>query len=145
MIPDGNQSNGSRQDFIDLLCRITKSDEATDVQESNGHAQELVNSESEIIIIESQPNAEEGEIITIDDDEEDANSKKKEVEDGELSESPESDVSAARRQLIVRDSILVILCFSSIVDWRCRRVESTSVRPAIPCRCEKAKTRKSEK
>ena len=118
MIPDGNRSNGSRQDFINLLCRITKSDEATtttSVQESNGHAQELVNSDSEITIIESQPNAEEGEIITLDDDE-DANSKKKEVEDGELSESPESDVSATRRQLIVRDSILVILFFSSIVE-----------------------------
>ena len=94
MIPDGNQSNASRQDFIDLLSRITKADEetTTTIQESNGHPQALGNEESEVIIIESQPTTEEGEIITIDDSE-DVDSNKKEVEDGELSESPGSDVS----------------------------------------------------
>jgi hypothetical protein len=76
-------SSVSRQEFIDLLCRITKSDE------------EMATTESEVTIIDDVPTTEEGEIITIDDDDDDdddGNSNKKEVEDGELPESPASDV-----------------------------------------------------
>ena len=74
MMPDVKNSNAGRQEFIDLLCRITKPDEET-----------MVN-EPEIVIIEDQA-AEDGE-ITIDDDDEEG----KEMEDGEITESQGSDV-----------------------------------------------------
>jgi hypothetical protein len=79
MIPNVENSNVSRQEFIDLLCRITKSDEEM-----------TTNIESEITIIDDNSTVEEGEIITIDDDDE--NDEKKEIEDGEITESEGSDV-----------------------------------------------------
>lgn len=81
MIPDVNNSNVSRQEFIDLLCRITKTDEKMST----------TNNEPEITILDDNPTVEEGEIITIDDDDDD-DGEKKEVEDGEITESEGSDV-----------------------------------------------------
>lgn len=79
MIPDEKTSSVGRQEFIDLLCRITKtSDEAA--AETNA---------PDVPGIAETPAAEEGEIIPLDDDEA---SSKKEVEDGEITESQSSDV-----------------------------------------------------
>jgi len=75
MIPNVENSNVSRQEFIDLLCRITKSDEEM-----------ATNIESDITIIDDNSAVEEGEIITINDDDDD-DEEKKEMEDGEITES----------------------------------------------------------
>ena len=71
MIPNVENSNVSRQEFIDLLCRITKTDEEM-----------TTTMEQEITIIYDNSTVEEGKIITLDD----------EVEDGEITESQGSDV-----------------------------------------------------
>jgi hypothetical protein len=82
MIPDVKNSNVSRQEFIDLLCRITtKSDEEMQTNTN----------EQEITIIDDNSTVEEGEIITLDDDDDDDN-EKKDIEDGEITESEESNV-----------------------------------------------------
>lgn len=79
MMPETTNSTGSRQEFIDLLCRITNTDE-----ETNGN---IVN-EPEVTIVDDNSVAEEGEIITLDDDDEiEEGEEKKEVEDGEITES----------------------------------------------------------
>jgi hypothetical protein len=87
MIPDVKNSNVGRQEFIDLLCRITKTDEEMTTTTNT-------NNEPEITIIEDNSAVEEGEIITLDDDDDDDDDddEKKEVEDGEITESQESDV-----------------------------------------------------
>ncbi|CAF1294696.1 unnamed protein product [Adineta steineri] len=87
MIPDEKTSSVSRQEFIDLLCRITKSNEEmtpTISTETN---------EADVTIIDDDDDktaVEEGEIITLDDDD-DENNNTKEVEDGEITESQGSD------------------------------------------------------
>jgi hypothetical protein len=86
MIPDVKNSNVSRQEFIDLLCRITKSDEE---MATNNNNSDTIN-EPEITIIDDNP-MEEGEIITLDDDDDD-DEERKEIEDGEITESEGSDV-----------------------------------------------------
>ncbi|CAF3303105.1 unnamed protein product [Rotaria sp. Silwood2] len=86
MITDVKNSNVSRQEFIDLLCRITKTDEdMTTNTNDNGNNNQ---NEPEITIIDDTSTVEEGEIITLDDD---AIINKKEIEDGEITESQGSD------------------------------------------------------
>jgi hypothetical protein len=83
MIPDDNTSNVSRQEFIDLLCRITKS------------AEEMTTEPDVTIIDETTTTMEEGEIITLGDDDDDDDiemTNRKEIEDGEITESQGSDV-----------------------------------------------------
>lgn len=82
MIPDGENTNVGRQELIDLLCRITNTDDEIPITN---------NDEQEVTIIDDNSTVEEGEIIAIDDDDDDDNDKR-ELEDGELNESPESDV-----------------------------------------------------
>ena len=93
MIPDVNNSNVSRQEFIDLLCRITKTDEQTTMT-TNGDNHNA--NEPDVIISDDTPTVEEGEIITLDDGDEDDDdvliTNKKDVEDGEITESQGSDV-----------------------------------------------------
>ena len=73
MIPDDKTSNVSRQEFIDLLCRMT--------------------TEPEVTIIDDTTTVEEGEIITLDNDDDDIEiTNKKEIEDGEITESEGTDV-----------------------------------------------------
>jgi len=79
MIPDVKNSNVSRQEFIDLLCRITKSDEEMTT---------TTTTEPDITVIDDHSTVEDGEIITLDDDDDE----KKEIEDGEITESEGSDV-----------------------------------------------------
>lgn len=81
MITDVKNSNVSRQEFIDLLCRITNTEEETATNKN----------EPDVQIIEDTSAIEEGEIITLDDDD-DVTNNKKEVEDGEITESEGSDV-----------------------------------------------------
>ena len=76
MIPDETNGDASRQEFIDLLSRMTKSDEPT----------------TEITIVRDGPAVEDGEIINLASDDEDETGKNNDVEDGELSESSESDI-----------------------------------------------------
>jgi hypothetical protein len=111
MIPDRNDSNVSRQEFIDLLCRITKTDEdtTTNNDESNSHTTTVVDQrDGDMALAEQRTNIEEGEIITIDDDEDDDDddddddgSKVNEIEDGELTQSQGSDVSIVFSQDLV--------------------------------------------
>jgi hypothetical protein len=77
MIPDEKTSNVGRQEFIDLLCRIKEADEE-------------MATEPEVTIIDDTSAVEDGEIITLDDDIEITN--KKEIEDGEITESEGTDV-----------------------------------------------------
>ncbi|CAF3311754.1 unnamed protein product [Rotaria socialis] len=89
MITDVKSSNVSRQEFIDLLCRITKSDEEmiTNVTTDSRNEPDVT------IIDETPPAIEDGEIITLDDDDDDDGeiTNKKEIEDGEITESQGSD------------------------------------------------------
>lgn len=78
MISTENDANVGRQEFIDLLCRITNSNE---------------NSTAAIETIDEQEIIEEGEIIAVDDNDQQLATNGKEIEDGELTESNGSDVS----------------------------------------------------
>ncbi|CAF0883727.1 unnamed protein product [Adineta ricciae] len=90
---------GSRQEFIDLLCRITKSNDETSATTDAGIAAmadtsvDIPTNEPEVTVIDDTTAAEDGEIITLDDDDDDGEilPNKKEVEDGEITESEESD------------------------------------------------------
>ncbi|CAF5020107.1 unnamed protein product, partial [Rotaria sp. Silwood1] len=89
MVTDVKNSNVSRQEFIDLLCRITKTDDEdmTTNTDNNNNNQ----NEPDVTIIDDKSTIEEGEIITLDDDDIIVINNKKEIEDGELTESQESD------------------------------------------------------
>ena len=87
MIPDEKTDNVGQQELIELLYRMTKIDEETMTTTD-------ANKEPEIIILEENPATEEGEIITLDDEDED---QKKDLEDGEITgESEESEVKFHR-------------------------------------------------
>lgn len=80
MITDVQNSSTGRQEFIDLLCRMTNPENEMTTNNNT--------SEPDITIIDETKNIEEGEIITLDDDDEDGEiTDKKEVEDGEITES----------------------------------------------------------
>ncbi|UJR09779.1 hypothetical protein I4U23_014006 [Adineta vaga] len=88
MIPNEKTSSVSRQEFIDLLCRITKSSDEMPTAAAMTATNDQTN-EPEITIVDDTPTIEEGEIITLDDDDKTTN--KNEVEDGEITGSNESD------------------------------------------------------
>jgi len=86
MIPDEKTSSVSRQEFIDLLCRITKTNEEMTTTMNGDDT-----NQREVTIIDDTSVVEDGEIITLDDDDDEITDKK-EIEDGEITESPGSDV-----------------------------------------------------
>jgi len=86
MIPDEKTSSVSRQEFIDLLCRITKTNEEMTTTMNGDNT-----NQREVTIIDDTSVVEDGEIITLDDDDDEITDKK-EIEDGEITESPGSDV-----------------------------------------------------
>jgi hypothetical protein len=90
MIPDEKTSSVSRQEFIDLLCRITKTNEEMTTT-MNGDDINNNTNQREVTIIDDTSVVEDGEIITLDDDDDEITDKK-EIEDGEITESPGSDV-----------------------------------------------------
>ncbi|CAF1143273.1 unnamed protein product [Rotaria sordida] len=89
MITDVKNSNVSRQEFIDLLCRITKTDEDMTTHTNDDNNNNNNQNEPDVTIIDNTSIVEEGEIITLDND--DVIINKKEIEDGEITESQGSD------------------------------------------------------
>ena len=94
MIPDEINGDASRQELIDLLSRMTRSenDEPT-----------------EISIVRNGPAVEDGEIINLtsdnDDNDDDETSNVNDVEDGELSESDVDDVDVLNLRLSALQSL----------------------------------------
>ena len=84
MIPDEKTDNVGQQELIDLLYRKIQMNE----EPTAAATAAATNNESEITIIDDNSAVEEGEISALDNDDE----RKKEVEDGELTESEESEV-----------------------------------------------------
>ena len=91
MVTDVKTPTASRQEFIDLLSRITKPDEETTtiIDENNGR---------NVTINDNTLTMEEGEIITLNNDD-NLTDKKQEIEDGEITESPESDVCIKKKTI----------------------------------------------
>ena len=87
MTTDIKDSHAGRQELIDLLYRLTKSAKNMITTVDYQH-------QSNITISDEKSTVEEGEILTIDDDnnEDNANVNVKEIEEGEIAESPASDV-----------------------------------------------------